>query len=189
MIVCSADLRLLRERQKQIEEMGCYVVGKPFDLDTLLSTVRGALAGSRQPGNQDCKTSPSRAPATSLRGRDRAAWVFGAFTRPAWVIVSATSLCRWSEKLKQFRGIGTVLKGGQEIARVQYSLMKSADPFSALSRTQGFARPLRGHVDVGIPYVLRLSDGREVDFFARYTHGIDYPHATYSVTVSGDPEA
>jgi hypothetical protein len=91
--------------------------------------------------------------------------------------------------LRQFRGVGSVLQGGREIARVQYTLMKSSDPFSALPRTQGFIKPLHGHVDVGVPYILRMVDGREVDFFARYTNGIDYPHATYSVTVNGDPEA
>ncbi len=90
--------------------------------------------------------------------------------------------------MKQFRGVGSILQGGHEIARVHYSLIKSADPFSSLSRTTGFIRPLDGQIDVGIAYGLRLADGREVEFFARYTNGIDYPHATYSVTVSGDPE-
>jgi hypothetical protein len=91
--------------------------------------------------------------------------------------------------LRQFRGVGTVLRGSQEIARVQYSLMKSSDPFSALSRTRGFVRPQDGQIDVGLAYVLRMADGREVEFFARHTNGIEYPHATYSVTVNGDPEA
>ena len=49
-IVCSADARLLRQRQKQIlEEMDCYVDEKPFDLDTLLSAIDEALAGSQDP--------------------------------------------------------------------------------------------------------------------------------------------
>lgn len=48
-IVCSAEVRLLRERRQQIEEMGCYVVEKPFDLDVLLSAVHQALATARQP--------------------------------------------------------------------------------------------------------------------------------------------
>jgi DNA-binding response OmpR family regulator len=52
-IVCSADHRLLRERRTQIEEMGCYIVEKPFDLDTILSAVSEALANSQQPRNQD----------------------------------------------------------------------------------------------------------------------------------------
>ena len=47
-IVCSADTLLIRQRREQIEELGCYVVEKPFDLDILLSTVRSALA-SPQP--------------------------------------------------------------------------------------------------------------------------------------------
>ena len=92
-------------------------------------------------------------------------------------------------ELKQFRGIGTVLQRGHEIACVQYSLMKSADPFNSRSRTQGFIKPLLGQVDVGIPYALRLSDGQEVDFYARYTNGIDHPNSTYSVTVKGDLKA
>ena len=49
MIVCSADARLLRQRQGQLEELGCYVIEKPFDLDTLFSAVDEALAGSQDP--------------------------------------------------------------------------------------------------------------------------------------------
>jgi CheY-like chemotaxis protein len=51
-IVCSADLRLLGERQAQLEQMGYYVVEKPFDIDMLLSAVHQALASARQPITQ-----------------------------------------------------------------------------------------------------------------------------------------
>jgi hypothetical protein len=67
-------------------------------------------------------------------------------------------------------------------------LTKSVDTFSVLPRTRGFVRILYGNIDVGRIYQLCLEDGTEVSFFARYTNGLDQPHATYSVTVSGDPE-
>jgi hypothetical protein len=53
----------------------------------------------------------------------------------------------------------------------------------------GYVKPVRGHIDVGEVYLLRLDDGTEVEFFARYTNGIDHPRSTYSVTVNGDPGA
>lgn len=51
-IVCSADVLLLREREEQIVAMGCYVVEKPFNLETLLSTLSEALAASQQRSRQ-----------------------------------------------------------------------------------------------------------------------------------------
>jgi DNA-binding response OmpR family regulator len=42
-IICSADVALLRERYDKIRALGCYIVEKPFDLDILLDTVRQAL--------------------------------------------------------------------------------------------------------------------------------------------------
>jgi hypothetical protein len=90
--------------------------------------------------------------------------------------------------VRQFRGVGRVWKDGHEIARVHYALTTTREFLSTISRTRGYIRPVRGHIDVGEDYVLRLENGGEVGFIARYTNGIDYPHATYSVTVSGDPE-
>ena len=43
-IVCSSDHRALREKQAHLESLGCLIVEKPFDLDTLLDTVKQALA-------------------------------------------------------------------------------------------------------------------------------------------------
>jgi CheY-like chemotaxis protein len=43
LIVCSADVLLLKERREQIKELNCYVVETPFDLDTLLRAIRVAL--------------------------------------------------------------------------------------------------------------------------------------------------
>ncbi len=81
-----------------------------------------------------------------------------------------------------------MLKNGHEIARVHYALTTARDFLSTISQTRGYVRPVRGHIDLGEDYVLRLENGGEVEFFARYTNGIDHPHATYSITVSGDPE-
>jgi hypothetical protein len=92
------------------------------------------------------------------------------------------------DNLRRFRGVGRVLKDGHEIARVHYALTTTREFLSTASRTAGFVRPVRGKIEVGEDYVLRLETGGELDFFARYTNGIEYPHATYSVTVNGDPE-
>jgi hypothetical protein len=90
--------------------------------------------------------------------------------------------------MSRFRGIGRVFKNGHEVARVHYALTTTREFLSTASRTAGFVRPVRGKIEVGEHYVLRLETGGEVEFFARYTNGIDHPHSTYSVTVNGDPE-
>jgi hypothetical protein len=81
-----------------------------------------------------------------------------------------------------------VFKDGHEVARVHYALTTARQPFGNVSRTRGFVRPVRGQIDVGEAYVLRLENGKDLDFFARHTNGIDHPRSTYSVTVRGDPE-
>jgi CheY-like chemotaxis protein len=43
-IVCSAEVKLLTERQEQIEALNCFAVEKPFDLDTLLGAIQVALS-------------------------------------------------------------------------------------------------------------------------------------------------
>ena len=43
-IVCSAALHSLTEHQPLLEQYGCEVLAKPFDLDALLKKVEGALA-------------------------------------------------------------------------------------------------------------------------------------------------
>jgi CheY-like chemotaxis protein len=47
-IICSADIRFLREHEELFRSKGCWTLAKPFDLDDLLSTVREALASRRQ---------------------------------------------------------------------------------------------------------------------------------------------
>jgi CheY-like chemotaxis protein len=42
-IVCSAEVKLLTERQEQIEALSCFAVEKPFDLVTLLGAIQVAL--------------------------------------------------------------------------------------------------------------------------------------------------
>ncbi len=42
-IVCSADVRFLREKEQRLEEKGCCILEKPFDLDDLLATIQKAL--------------------------------------------------------------------------------------------------------------------------------------------------
>lgn len=47
-IVCSAAIHSLQEHQVLLEQYGCEVLPKPFDLDALLAKVEGALGrGSR----------------------------------------------------------------------------------------------------------------------------------------------
>jgi CheY-like chemotaxis protein len=48
-IVCSAEILLLRERREQIEELNCFVVEKPFDLVTLLGAIQVALRRVARP--------------------------------------------------------------------------------------------------------------------------------------------
>jgi CheY-like chemotaxis protein len=43
-IVCSADVVNIRAKADNLRELGCLVVEKPFDIETMLSTVREALA-------------------------------------------------------------------------------------------------------------------------------------------------
>ena len=47
-IICSADVILLKERESQIREMHCFVVEKPFDLDILLEAIRVGLRSAEQ---------------------------------------------------------------------------------------------------------------------------------------------
>ena len=42
-IVCSSDYRSLREKESHLHSLGCLVVEKPFDLDTMLCAIRQAL--------------------------------------------------------------------------------------------------------------------------------------------------
>ena len=42
-IICSAEVKLLTERQEQIEALNCFAVEKPFDLVTLLGAIQVAL--------------------------------------------------------------------------------------------------------------------------------------------------
>ena len=43
-IVCSAALHSLAEHQPLLEQYGCEVLAKPFDLDALLSKIEAALS-------------------------------------------------------------------------------------------------------------------------------------------------
>jgi DNA-binding response OmpR family regulator len=48
-IVCSAALHSLAEHQPLLEQYGCEMLAKPFDLDALLTKVQAALSrGSRE---------------------------------------------------------------------------------------------------------------------------------------------
>ena len=47
-IVCSADVRQLREKANRLRELGCEILEKPFDLDDLLATVRSVLATAQR---------------------------------------------------------------------------------------------------------------------------------------------
>lgn len=43
-IVCSADVAFLRANAERLRELGCAVLPKPFDLDTLLGLVAAGLS-------------------------------------------------------------------------------------------------------------------------------------------------
>jgi CheY-like chemotaxis protein len=45
-IVCSADLRALLEREEYLRQMGCECLPKPFDLDQLLTKMEKILGPS-----------------------------------------------------------------------------------------------------------------------------------------------
>ena len=45
-IVCSADLRALLEREEYLRQMGCECLPKPFDLDQLLAKMEKILGPS-----------------------------------------------------------------------------------------------------------------------------------------------
>ena len=47
-VICSADIRFLREHEELFTSKGCWTLAKPFDLDDLISTVREALASGRR---------------------------------------------------------------------------------------------------------------------------------------------
>ena len=53
-IVCSADSHTLKTQAARMQELGCSVVAKPFDLDELLAAARQALGrrGARRPEEQ-----------------------------------------------------------------------------------------------------------------------------------------
>ena len=54
-IVCSADVRLLREKEEHLRDMGCLVVEKPFDIDIMFAAVQKALAyGTQDDAKQLC---------------------------------------------------------------------------------------------------------------------------------------
>jgi DNA-binding response OmpR family regulator len=44
-LICSADQAFLRERMDQLQQLGCTVLEKPFDLEDLLATVAAGLGG------------------------------------------------------------------------------------------------------------------------------------------------
>jgi hypothetical protein len=43
-LVCSADIRALREESERLQSLGVTAVEKPFDLDTLQAAIRRALS-------------------------------------------------------------------------------------------------------------------------------------------------
>ena len=43
-LICSGDVRSIRDKADNLRKMGCLTIEKPFDLDTMLSMVREALA-------------------------------------------------------------------------------------------------------------------------------------------------
>jgi DNA-binding response OmpR family regulator len=45
-IVCSADSFFLQRQEQQLEEKGCFIVQKPFDIDDLLAAIQKALSAS-----------------------------------------------------------------------------------------------------------------------------------------------
>ncbi|HET7036089.1 MAG TPA: response regulator [Thermomicrobiaceae bacterium] len=47
-IVCSADSRLLREKQERLHGLNCQTLEKPFDLDELLALIRLSLGQDAQ---------------------------------------------------------------------------------------------------------------------------------------------
>ena len=44
-IVCSAAIQSLDEHQEMLSKFGIHALAKPFDLDTLISTIENTLAG------------------------------------------------------------------------------------------------------------------------------------------------
>jgi CheY-like chemotaxis protein len=42
-IVCSGDMRAVRAREADLTRFGCMIVEKPFDIETMLSTITQAL--------------------------------------------------------------------------------------------------------------------------------------------------
>ena len=99
--------------------------------------------------------------------------------------------------MSNFRGTGTVLDNGQEIATVLYDLRKTVDRIDTglgetvdgLSSTQGTVKVTSQQIDLGKMYILRMANGNKVEYYASYTNNIGYPHATYQAQVNGDPEA
>lgn len=46
-IVCSADVRTLRDKADSLRKKGCLTIEKPFDIEEMLATIREALALGR----------------------------------------------------------------------------------------------------------------------------------------------
>ncbi len=47
-IVCSADSRLLREKESILRGKGCDILEKPFDLEDLLAKVQAVIGAPRE---------------------------------------------------------------------------------------------------------------------------------------------
>src|ERR1051326_6163101 len=53
MIVCSAAIQSLHEHQEWLSQYGIRALPKPFDLDTLLSTIETMIAGANERGSSN----------------------------------------------------------------------------------------------------------------------------------------
>jgi len=52
-IVCSGDILALRQRQQHLTELGCFIIEKPFDLETMLAVIAQALEGRPSANSPD----------------------------------------------------------------------------------------------------------------------------------------
>jgi CheY-like chemotaxis protein len=52
-IVCSAAIQSLHEHQEWLSQYGIHALPKPFDLDTLLSTIETMIAGANERGSSN----------------------------------------------------------------------------------------------------------------------------------------
>ena len=62
-IVCSADSQTLKTQALRMQELGCSVVAKPFDLDELLAAARQAMR--RREARHPEKQRPAERPASA----------------------------------------------------------------------------------------------------------------------------